>query len=88
MGWTSQQSEKCRAITPLCEGIEIGEWLYNGPEQAAPCKSEVNVPLCFPPLLKWLLSWWQGEQLALAINTTLHGDRVTAGRDPLGRAPT
>lgn len=56
----------------------LREWLYNGPEKAAPCKREVDVPLCFAPLLKWLLSWWQGAQLALAIDATLHGDRVTA----------
>ena len=56
----------------------LREWLYNGPEKAAPCKSEVDVPLCFAPLLKWLLSLWQGEHLVLAIDATLHGDRVTA----------
>ena len=28
--------------------------------------------------MRWLLSWWQGQQLALAIDPTLHGDRVVA----------
>jgi hypothetical protein len=38
----------------------------------------VEVALCFSPLLRWLLSWWQGNHLALAIDATLLGDRVCA----------
>ena len=56
----------------------LREWLYDGKDKAARCKTEVDVTLCFAPLLRWLLSWWQGPQLALAIDPTLHGDRVTA----------
>lgn len=56
----------------------LREWLYNGKDKASPCKREVDVTLCFAPLLEWLLSWWQGHQLALAIDATLHGDRVVA----------
>lgn len=56
----------------------LREWLYEGKDKAAPCKTELNIQCCFAPLLQWVLSWWQGPQLALAIDTTLHSDRVAA----------
>ena len=56
----------------------LREWLYDGPDKARPCNTRVEVAPCFSPLLRWLLSWWQGNHLALAIDATLHGDRVCA----------
>ena len=56
----------------------LREWLYDGEDKAAPCHTQVDVTLCFAALLRWLLSWWQGQQLALAIDATAHGDRVVA----------
>jgi hypothetical protein len=56
----------------------LREWLYDGPDKAAPCQSQVEVSRCFAPLMSWLLSWWQANQIALAVDATLHGDRVTA----------
>lgn len=56
----------------------LREWLYDGQDKAAPCQTQLDVAPCFAHLLKWLLSWWQGPQLALAIDATLHGDRVVA----------
>jgi len=56
----------------------LREWLYDGADRAAPCRTEVDVSLCFAPLLRWLLSWWHGDSVSLAIDATLHGDRVTA----------
>jgi DDE family transposase len=56
----------------------LREWLYDGKDKAAPCRPQVNVEACFAPLLGWLLSWWQGAHLALAVDATAHGDRVVA----------
>jgi hypothetical protein len=56
----------------------LREWLYDGPDRAAPCRSSLDVTLCFAPLLRWVLSWWQGSSLALAIDATNHQDRVVA----------
>jgi hypothetical protein len=56
----------------------LREWLYDGANKAAPCKTQIDVSCCFAPLLRWVLSWWQGKQLALAIDATLHGDKVAA----------
>jgi len=56
----------------------LREWLYDGADRAAPCQTEVDASLCFVPLLRWLLSWWQGNDLALAIDATAHGEEVVA----------
>ncbi len=57
---------------------QLREWLYDGEDKAAPCQTEVEVSLCFGPLIRWVLSWWQGRELALAIDPTLHGDQVVS----------
>lgn len=36
------------------------------------------VERCFAPLLRWVLVWWRGDRLALAVDATLHGDRLAA----------
>ena len=40
-----------------------------GPRQA------LAVETCFGPLLAWVLRWWEGEQLALALDATTLGQR-------------
>lgn len=56
----------------------LREWLYDGKDKAAPSKTEVDVSLCFAPLMRWVMSLWQGTRLALAIDATLHGEKVVA----------
>lgn len=56
----------------------LREWLYDGPDKAAPCHREVAVECCFAPLLGWVLKLWQGHELALAVDATLQGERVAA----------
>ena len=56
----------------------LREWLYDGGERARPCKTELDVSLCFPPLLRWVLAWWRSGRLALAVDPTLKGDETTA----------
>lgn len=48
----------------------LREWLYDGADKAAPCQTQLDVTRCFAPLLRWLLTWWQGTDLALAIDAT------------------
>lgn len=38
-------------------------------------RREVPVAACFVPLLGWVLSWWEGAQLALALDATTLGSR-------------
>lgn len=56
----------------------LREWLYDGDDRAAPCQVQLDVAACMAPLLRWVLSWWQGLELALAIDATLHGDKLAA----------
>ena len=56
----------------------LREWLYDGHDKAARCHSQVDVSTCFSGLLGWLLTGWQGSELALALDATLHGDRLVA----------
>ncbi|HLE81009.1 MAG TPA: transposase [Dehalococcoidia bacterium] len=56
----------------------LREWLYDGKDKAAACMTEVDVQLCFAPLMRWVMSLWKGEQLALAVDATLKQDCVTA----------
>src|SRR5512146_1637478 len=52
----------------------LRELFYDGSDKAAPCRTQIHVQGCFAPLLRWLLSWWQGRELALAVDATAHGD--------------
>jgi hypothetical protein len=54
----------------------LREWLYDGADKADPCHTQVEVTACFAPLLGWVLAWWQGEILALALD----GSRTCALR--------
>jgi Transposase DDE domain len=56
----------------------LRDWLYDGADKADPCRMQVEVTACFAPLLSWVLTWWQGETLALALDATAHGDLVVA----------
>jgi hypothetical protein len=54
----------------------LREWLYAGVDKAAPCRSEIDVTACFAPLLRWVLRWWRGEGLALALDATFLRDQL------------
>lgn len=56
----------------------LREWLYDGSDRARPTSTQLDVSACFAPLLKWTISLWQSERLALAIDPTLKGDRTVA----------
>jgi hypothetical protein len=53
----------------------LREWTYEGSERAAPCATTLAVETCFAPLLRWVLSWWVGDTLPLAIDATALGKR-------------
>jgi DDE family transposase len=54
----------------------LREWAYDGADKRAPCRAQVAAAGCFAPLLGWVLAWWQGDSLALAVDATQQGDRV------------
>ena len=58
---------------PVSPGV-----LYDGSDRTSPCQTQLDVTLCFAPLLRWVLAWWRSGRLALAIDPTLKGDQTTA----------
>jgi len=69
------------ALLPLGGGAHalrqrLREWLYAGADKAAPCGVDLDVGRCFAPLLRWVLAWWRGDGLPLAIDATALGERV------------
>lgn len=53
----------------------LREVLADGADRAAPCAVSLEVEACFAPLLGWVLEWWVGETLPLAIDATSLRDR-------------
>ena len=56
----------------------LREWLYDGSDRARPCKTQLEVSICFGPLLRWVLAWWRSERLALAVDPTSKKDDSVA----------
>src|SRR3982750_1982529 len=56
----------------------LREWLLDGADKAVPCAAQVDVERCFAPLLRWVLAWWRGRELALAVDATAHREGVVA----------
>src|SRR4051812_24130379 len=50
----------------------LREWLLDGADKAVPFAAHVDVERCFAPLLRWVLGWWQGRELALAGGPAAH----------------
>src|SRR4051794_3916849 len=56
----------------------LREWLLDGADKACPCAAQVEVERCFAPLLRRVLGWWRGRELALAVDATAHREDVVA----------
>jgi hypothetical protein len=64
----------------------LREWLYDGGDRAAPWATRLDVTTCFAPLLAWVLDWWGGPSLPVAIDaTTLRGRMVVLSLSVLYR---
>jgi len=54
---------------------QLREFCYEANAKRGGPRQEVAVETCFAPLLAWVLSWWEGTQLALAVDATTLGQR-------------
>ena len=54
---------------------QLREFCYEAKAKRGGPRQEVQVETCFAPLLAWVLSWWDGQQLALAVDATTLGQR-------------
>lgn len=55
----------------------LREWYYDKEDKKGNKRAELDVPSCFPFLLRWLVSWWEGKQMALAMDATTLKDIFT-----------
>jgi hypothetical protein len=53
----------------------LREWCYDAADKQGTHRISLDVSACFVPLLRWVLSLWQGTHLALALDATSLGDR-------------
>jgi Transposase DDE domain len=54
---------------------QLREWYYDVPRKRGTQRQALQVETCFPVLLGWVVSWWHGTQLALALDATALGTR-------------
>jgi hypothetical protein len=54
---------------------QLREWYYDTPRKRGPKRQALCVETCLAPLLGWVVSGWQGTQLALALEATTVGQR-------------
>jgi hypothetical protein len=55
---------------------QLREFCYEAKAKRGGPRQEVAVGSCFAPLWAWVLSWWEGQQLAFAVGATTVGHRV------------
>jgi hypothetical protein len=56
---------------------QLREFCYEAEAKRGDQRQALGVECCFVPLLAWVLSRWQGTQLALALDATTLGTRFT-----------
>jgi hypothetical protein len=54
---------------------QLREFCYEAKAKRGKPRQELRVETCFAPLLAWVVSWWEGHQLALALDATTLGQR-------------
>jgi hypothetical protein len=74
------QSAVVAALEPLgcarhATRQRLREWTMPGSQRVAPCAPTLAVEECFVGLLRWVLAWWGGQTLPLAIDATSLGGR-------------
>ena len=45
----------------------LREWCYGAKDKKGDKRRELEVSLCFAPLLQWILAWWPADQPRLAL---------------------
>lgn len=55
----------------------LREFYFDKDKKRGKKRQELDVRVCFAPLLQWVLSLWHGERLVLALDPTSLGDRFS-----------
>ena len=48
----------------------LREWCYDAEDKRGAQRQALVVEACFAPLLAWIIAWWRGERLCLALDAT------------------
>src|SRR5260370_34789677 len=58
---------------------KLREWCYEAADKKGEQRAQLEVALCFAPLLAWIVSWWpaQQQQLVLVIDASARGAKLT-----------
>src|SRR5712691_4812189 len=67
--WLSRKEQTVRQ--------QLREFCYEAEAKRGTARHALAVEPCFVPLLAWVVCWWQGTQLALALDATTLGTRLT-----------
>jgi hypothetical protein len=71
------------ALIPILGGSfltlrsRLQEFYQPAPAKSGSQRRELDITLCFGPLLHWVLTGWPSTRLALALDATTLGDRLT-----------
>jgi len=55
----------------------LREWYWDADDKPGLNRREVDVRVCFAPLCRWVLAHWPDTRVALAMDATTLGDRLT-----------
>jgi hypothetical protein len=55
----------------------LRQWCYDAKDKNGSKRRQLDVQTCFPFLMKWLISQWQGKQIALTLEATTLSVRFT-----------
>jgi len=48
----------------------LREWCYDRKDKKGDKRVDIEVQSCFPFLVRWVMDWWQGTQVAIALDAT------------------
>ena len=57
----------------------LREWCYEAVDKKGEQRAQLEVAMCFAPLLAWIVSWWQARepQLVLVVDASARGAHLT-----------
>ena len=58
---------------------KLREWCYEAVDKKGEQRAQLEVAMCFAPLLAWIVSWWQAQesQLVLVLDASARGAQLT-----------
>jgi len=48
----------------------LREWCYDRKDKRGAKRTHIDIQSCFPALTRWVMDWWQGTQVAIALDAT------------------